>query len=235
MKKMSIFYGKDRIQFEVIFSERKTMEIAVHPDSSVLVKVPQGTNQIEIEQRLKKRARWIQRQQAYFSQFEPRTLERRYIAGETHLYLGKQYRLKIQEGNSKSIKLKNGYFYIILQDLKNQNAVKVILDEWYVERAYVKFQESFDQFWSAFNNHHLVKPTLKIMAMKRRWGSLTSKGTLTLNRDLIRAPRECIDYVIVHELCHLIHQNHSPEFYSLLIKVLPDWEKRKHRLEMALF
>ena len=75
---------------------------------------------------------------------------------------------------------------------------------------------------------------MKIMQLKKRWGSLSKNGTLTLNRDLIKAPKECIEYVIIHELCHLEHHNHGPEFYRLLERSLPDWVKRKHKLEMAL-
>jgi len=77
-------------------------------------------------------------------------------------------------------------------------------------------------------------PRLQVRRNEKRWGSLSRGGILTLNTDLIRAPRECIDYVITHELCHLKCHDHSPEFYRLLEKVMPDWEKRKHKLELAL-
>ena len=70
--------------------------------------------------------------------------------------------------------------------------------------------------------------------MQKRWGSLSDKGTVTLNTDLIRAPKECIDYVVTHELCHLKYNNHGPEFYKLLDSVIPGWEKIKHKLELSM-
>jgi predicted metal-dependent hydrolase len=80
----------------------------------------------------------------------------------------------------------------------------------------------------------MVQPKLSMKRMQKRWGSLSDKGTVTLNIDLIRAPKECIDYVVTHELCHLKYHDHSPEFYKLLDAVLPGWEKIKHKLELCM-
>ena len=77
-------------------------------------------------------------------------------------------------------------------------------------------------------------PNLKVKKMEKRWGSLSAKGQLTLNTKLIQTPKECIEYVVIHELCHLIHHDHGTEYYKLLDRALPDWMKRKHKLEMAL-
>lgn len=230
----SIAYGGDNIAFEVLFVDRKTLEIAVYPDSRVVVKAPRGTSRDAIEVRLKKRARWIKKQQEYFRQFKPRTPPRQYVGGETHLYLGRQYRLKFVDCDQGAVKLARGYFCVSCQDRDNTAKVKRLLQSWYLQKAHEKFAESFERCWPDFDLLNLGRPHVQIKRMKTRWGSLSKNGTLTLNVSLIQAPRECIDYVITHELCHLQHHDHSSAFYRLLEKVMPDWEKRKHKLELAL-
>lgn len=229
-----VTYGKETIGFTVYYVTRKTLEIAVHPDSAVVIKAPVGTRFEEIQLRVHKRAGWIKRQLDYFRQFEPRTPPRQYIGGETHLYLGKQYRLKISSGERDEVKLIRGYFQIQVKDNPSPEKVKSLLEAWYAEKAKARFMESFERCWPSFEKLSLTKPRLQIRRMKKRWGSLSKKGTLTLNVDLIRAPKECIDYVVAHELCHLKYHDHSPVFYRLLDTVMPDWKKRKHKLELAL-
>jgi len=230
----AVAYGGKVITYEVLFVSRKTLEIAVHPDSRVIVKAPKGTDNKAIESRVKKRARWIRRQQDYFQQFDPRTPPRQYVGGETHRYLGRQYRLKLVQGEKESVKLTRGRFWITCPDRNDAQKIENLLWLWYSHRAHEKFEESFDRCWPNFEKMGLSCPRLKIRRMKTRWGSLSKSGTLTLNINLIQTPRECLEYVITHELCHIKHHDHSPAFYSLLEKVMPDWEKRKHKLELAL-
>lgn len=230
----TVTYGKETIEYELYYAARKTMEIAVHPDYRVIVKAPIGTDYKEIQIRVQKRAGWIKKKLDYFRQFDPRTPPRRYVGGETHLYLGRQYRLKISIGERNEVKLIGGYFQVKVRKSNSPERVKRLLDAWYAEKASKRFKESFERCWPTFEKMAVTKPRLQIRRMKRRWGSLSSRGTVTLNTDLIRAPRECIDYVITHELCHLQYPNHGPEFYNLLERVMPDWEKRKRKLELAL-
>ena len=227
-------YGGADLVFELLRTARKTLEIAVHPDGRVVVKAPLDVEIEDVEARVLRRARWIRKQQAYFQQFRPRTPPRQYIGGETHRYLGRQYRLKLMHGEQPSVKLSRGYFWIACQDHRNPVEVRRLLWQWLTKRAHEKFAESFERCWPHFSRQGLPRPTLKIRRMKTRWGSLSESGTLTLNVSLIQAPRECIDYVITHELCHLKHPDHSPAFYGLIEKVMPDWEKRKHKLELSL-
>lgn len=230
----ALTYGRADLRFELRRVARKTLEIAVHPDGRVVVKAPREADFTEVEARVLKRARWIRRQQAYFEQFKPRTPPRQYIGGETHRYLGRQYRLKLVHGGRPSVKLSRGYFWITCRDPQNREEVRRLLWQWLTQRAREKFAESFERCWPHFSRLGLPHPRLKIRRMKTRWGSLSESGTLTLNVYLIQSPRECIDYVITHELCHLKHPDHSPAFYQLLEKVMPDWERRKHKLELAL-
>ncbi len=229
-----IVYGKDTIAFEVMYVARKTLAIEVLPDSSVVIKAPIGTDVDDIRKKVVTRARWIIKQQHYFRQFEPRTPERQFVGGETHLYLGRQFRLRVSESSKNVVKLSRGYFQIELQPQSDADAIRKLLTQWYLDKAKSKFIEVFDKCWPVFEKLGHIQPRIQVRRMEKRWGSLSRNGLLTLNTDLIRAPKECIDYVITHELCHLQYHDHGPEFYRLLEKVMPDWEKRKHKLELAL-
>ncbi|MBD2302216.1 M48 family metallopeptidase [Nostoc sp. FACHB-190] len=230
----TINYGDEIIAFEVNFLERKTLDISVHPNQQVIVKAPIDALVEEIDQRVKKHARWILKQQQYFSQFEPRTPPRKYISGETHLYLGRQYRLKVEINSQPSVKLRGCYIYVQTPQPHCTETTQQLLENWYLERAQAKFNERLDFCFVNFKRFGQERPNLQIRHLSKRWGSLTANGTIILNRDLIRASSRGIDYVITHELCHLKHPDHSCAFYDLLISIMPDWEKRKLTLEQML-
>ena len=230
----SVVYGQKTIDYSLLFCDRKTMEIAVHPDSTVVVKAPIQSDISLIEEKIIKRARWIIRQLNYFKQFDPKTPERCYVNGETHLYLGRQYRIRLLEGAENSVKLSRGFFYVTCRNTPTSETVGKLLQRWHHEKAQLQFRASLDRCWTKFSSFGIGKPEMSIKRMKKRWGSLSQKGTITLNTDLIRAPKECIDYVVTHELCHLKYHDHSSEFYRLLDSAIPDWEKIKHKLELSM-
>jgi len=228
-----IDYGTEHICFDVLYVKRKTMEIAVYPDRQVVFKAPIGTAWVDIERRAKKRVRWICKQILHFRQFEPRTPPRHYVSGETHLYLGRQYRLKVVQGDKDSVKLMRGRLAVTIKGQATPERVKNCLESWYRTKAREKMPVVFEPVMERFKRLGHDCPELQIRKMKKRWGSLSKKGTLTLNLSLICVPKECIEYVITHELCHLKLHDHSAGFYKLLDRLMPDWERRKRRLEMA--
>jgi len=232
-KTESITYGREAIAFDLFYLKRKTLEIAGYPDTSVVVKAPLGSDAEEVVRRVRKRAGWIHRQRLYFGQFEPKTPPRRHVGGESHLYLGRKYRLKIRRSQTAQVLLKGGYFHFQSPTLAPDHIQK-LLEEWYFQKASTCFQSVFHQCWEKFKNNAVPKPSLNIRTMKARWGSLSTNGRLTLNVDLIKAPRTCIEYVVIHELCHPSHHQHDSNFYTLLNHYLPDWVHRKQKLELAL-
>jgi predicted metal-dependent hydrolase len=233
-----VSFGSKRFEYEVRFADRKTLEIAVLPDCHISVTAPQGTCFEDIEQRVRKRLRWINKQVEYFEQFQPKTTPRLFVGGETHLYLGRQYRLKVvpiepHQGHP-SVKLSRGYIWVESLHPDCPDAIFRQVDQWYQYRASIKLAERFELCFAPFERKGYTKPSLVLRKMKTRWGSMSPSGTLLLNRDLIRSPIECIDYVLMHELCHMEYPNHSKNFYRLIDKMLPDWKDRKHRLEIIL-
>jgi predicted metal-dependent hydrolase len=222
------------LNYGLRFSERRTLAISVLPDGSVDVSAPFETPIAKIEERLAARLSWIRRQQAFFGQFAPRVPARRHVGGETHLYLGRQYRLRVEQGEKEAVTLRSGRLFVSLPGVATPERTSHALNAWYHERALVKLPERFANVQKQVAYPGLVPDRLSIRPLRRRWGSMSPAGRLTLNATLIKAPVSSIDYVIVHELCHLAHADHSPAFYRLLRRLMPDWEARKARLERLL-
>ena len=265
----TLTWGIDTIHYEVRFlASRQTLAIEVHPDSRVLVRAPVDCPVALIAERVQKRAAWISRQLAEFERYRPRTPARQYINGESHLYLGRQYRLKLISGEAASvtesqraildarsapaggtpgmarIKLTRGQLLVTLpgepEPERGPDQVRALLHRWYLDRARAVFTEVLDASLLRFKGvdsrfRGNDRPArLIVRAMQSRWGSLSRAGTMTLNVNLVRAPRPCIAYVVTHELCHIKHRDHDACFFKLLGQVMPDWEQRKQRLETAL-
>lgn len=229
----TLTYGGDTISYEVLrLPSRRTLAIEVHPDGRVLVRAPLDCPDTLIAERMQKRATWIGRELAAFERYRPRTPARQYIQGESHLYLGRQYRLRLVAADLACVKLARGALVVSLPGTPDPTRVRALVRRWYLDRARVVFGEMLESSLLRFEG--VQHPRLSVRAMKSRWGSLSRAGTMTLNVDLVRAPRPCIEYVVTHELCHTKHRDHDARFFELLGTVMPDWEQRKERLETAL-
>lgn len=228
-----INFGNKVIEFSIEFRKRKTLEISVSPDCKVSVRAPLRSSIKKIKDRVKIRAPWILKHISYFSEIKSNTTPRKYISGETHRYLGKQYRLKIFEAEKESIKYVRGYIYITVKDKTDTNQIKKKLYEWYFERAKIKFEERLNHCYEKLRKYGINYPELQIKTMKKRWGSCTGKGKIILNSELIKVSLICLDFIIIHELCHLKYHNHSKNYYDFLTKVLPDWKQIKIKLEKS--
>ena len=232
--KDQIQYGNTTIDFDLEFADRKTLGIKVYPDKSVNVSAPQESSIEKIKEKIKKKAPWIIKQQDFFLSFHPLTPERKFISGETHLYLGKQYRLKLPFAKYESVKLAGGYINVYSKNIEDKYAIQEVLKTWYKEKAEQHFNQLFNELKPISKGFYEQEPQLTYRWMKKRWGSCDKNGKIHLNLELIKTPKKCIQYVIVHELCHLKYLNHSNAFYSLLEKVYPDWKATKDRLERLM-
>ncbi|MDR2848512.1 MAG: M48 family metallopeptidase [Bacteroidales bacterium] len=234
---MKIQYGTTEIRYSNTYSDRKTLGITVHPDGNVLVKAPIDTTKEKIEEKIRKRASWILKQQHFFNSFGERIPPRRYISGESHLYLGKQYILRVTEGKRNSVGFKGRSFEVETRhalSLQCAASVERLMKNWYKERAKTKFAEIAETIIQRFKKYNVEPTSLYIQNMANRWGSCTPKGKIILNTELIKAPKPCIEYVITHELCHLLYKNHNSAFYQLLTAEMPDWERWKNKLERLM-
>ena len=226
-----IQFGSKQIDFRLEYSDRKSLGITVTPDLNVLVKAPATTSLEKVKEKLRKKAPWIIRQQSFFLSFHPKTPARKFVGGETHLYLGRQYRLKILQSRLESVKLKGKFIEVTTAD---KAKAKELVNEWYLQNAKAKFLAIAKPLIDNFRKHKVEPGSIVLREMSTRWGSCTAKGKIILNPELIKAPKGCIEYVIIHELCHLIHHDHTQKFIDLQTREMKDWEKWKMKLEKIL-
>lgn len=227
----SIIYGNTVIEYDIEFTQRKTLSICVNPDRSICLKAPEDASLGQIQQKVHKKASWILRQKRFFESFGTPTTKRQYISGESHLYLGRQYMLRVKESNINAVHYQNN---IIEIECRHKKDARVLLQTWYRQRAKIKFQEYAKPIVEQFSVYDVTPQSISIKKMEKRWGYCTTDGHIFLNPRLICAPRCCIEYVITHEMCHLLYRSHNKEFYSLLAKEMPHWEKWKNKLERIM-
>ena len=227
----AIQFGSKKIDFSLEYSNRKSLGITVTPEMIVLVKAPIDSTMEKIKEKLRKKAPWIIKQQSFFLSFQPKMPARRFIGGETHLYLGRQYRLKIGPGELESVKLKGKFIEVTTNE---KSSAKQLVKEWYLQNAKTKFHSIAKPLIEKFRKYKVEPSSIVFRDMPTRWGSCTPKGKVILNPELIKAPKGCIEYVIIHELCHLIHHDHTQKFIDLQTREMRDWEKWKDKLEKLL-
>ncbi len=227
-----INYGNQVIHYQVCYlSDRKhNVAIHVHPNGSVQVDVPEHTAAVDIKKAVLKRARWVIKHLSQIDEQKRHTLPREYVSGETHFYLGRRYQLKVIDHEAELVKMLGGKLVIHSQD-KSAAHAKALLWLWYRNRSEKVFGKRLNAMAAELPWTRKKAPRWKLLKMKKQWGSCSPKGLLSINPHLIKAPRDCIDYVLLHELCHLQEHNHSKQFYKLLDRHMPDWTSRKAKLD----
>lgn len=233
-KEYSIKFGREQIKASLSFKERKTLRISVHPDKTVTIVAPKGKKLQVVLSRVKERGPWIIKQRDYFERFQPLLTQRQYISGESYYYLGRQYRLKVRKNPGKGVKLIGKYINVYTPHANNPSAIRELLQSWYKRHAEVIFSQRLDLYSKVIKRLNVIHPKIRISHMKKRWGSCSKAGAIVLNTELVKAPLHCIDYVIMHEICHLKNRPHDNGFYKLLEKYMPDWKLRKERLERVV-
>ena len=228
-------YGTRNIPYTLRFEPRKTLGVTVHPDLTVVVQAPPGTPQPDIEGTLQRRARWIAKRLDDYARYSPDLPPREYVSGETHRYLGRQYRLKVVDGEPESVSLEGPFLWVSVRDRASTGRVEMLVKRWYRAKAREVFGERLAACYPRIETLGVALPTLTVRSMRTRWGSssvavCSPRGRITLNSKLIQMPKELIDYVVYHELCHLVEPHHGKAYYALLSRVLPDWRERRERL-----
>ncbi len=226
-------YGGEQIRVELLLRARPgtTLRIKVHPDLRVQLVIPDGTSDGDLERALKQKTRWIWQKLRDFRTVQEHTTPRKYVSGESHFYLGRRHLLKVryQPDSPETVRMLRGRFEVSVQE-RHALRIQKLLEIWYFTRA----QEIFRTRLEALLPSALwviAPPALKLQVMQTQWGNCSPDGTITLNPHLVKAPRDCIDYVILHELCHLKEHNHGPAFWRLMERMMPDWERHKARLD----
>ena len=206
----------DQLEFpiEVIRTNRKKSASVQVVDCQVQVIIPQGLSDVRIEQIIREKTSWIRDKLRKQSLMRPKK-PKEYVSGEAFAYLGKNYRLKLAQGSSEAVKLTLGKLVV-----GADTDIKRDLTSWYLQHAEKRLNEKVVRFAQVIG----VEPkTVKVKDYKSRWGSCSNLGDISFHWAIIMAPHYIVDYVVVHELCHMIHHNHSPSFWQQVEKVLPNY------------
>lgn len=214
-------------------AKRRTIAIQVYRDK-VVVRAPSLVSMRQILAFVEDKAPWLLLQQEKLANL-PKPIKLSYQHGAMHSFLGEDYPLKLYVGGAHEIALKRDAIHITSPNRLLSSQIKAKLERWYMKQGHRVFPEYVNK-WHAHPKFAMkTYPELTIRRMRRRWGSLSSEGNMTLNSMLIKAPSSCIDYVVLHEFCHMYHFDHSPAFYHLLSSLMPDWKVQKQLLKQYAY
>lgn len=211
------------IKYDLIYSDRKTIGISVERDKNIVVRAPEKVTEKEIEKFIERKKYWIYTKLKHPQKYQ-KSSKKEFISGASILYLGKHYKLDVVKDRLDGIKFANKF--IISKE--NQKKARDLFKKWYIEKAEEKIIPKVEHY---AKNLGVQYNSIKIKEFKYRWGSCTSKNNLNFNWRLIKAPLPVIEYVIVHELAHLIEPNHTSLFWNIVKTQVPRFSEAKEWLK----
>ena len=215
----------------------KNVNLRIKPEGEVLVSASNSVPTDFIDAFIEKKQRYIF---SVLSRYEEkkklfRAVPKRYVSGESYDLLGKSLRLKVEANKEENVYTDGVYIFLKVKDKDDFRHKEIMMSKWLKQYQTTVFEELLQEKYLLFEKYGVTYPTLKIRNMTSRWGSCQpKKGIITLNSKLIEAPRNCIEYVILHELVHFIHPNHSRQFWDFVAMMMPDWKERKKELEKKI-
>ncbi len=231
MKQECFLYGDYSYQYYLVQQDRKTVSLTVQPSLNIILKCPHDYTSSHVEKFLKRKWHWMEKQLRDLRRFQIKRTPKEYVSGEAFLYLGRQYKLVVCKAARDAVRIEKGRIRIeSTKKLDDTAHNRKLLESWYQSRAESVFNERYKLMIQKFNYDFV--PTLAIRQMEKRWGSFLVKKKILLNPELIKASKECIDYVITHELCHMKYQNHSEKYFRFLQSKCPNWKELKEKLEL---
>ena len=227
----TLLYRNQSLSYTLVFRSRRTIGFAVRPDGSVHISAPAGTSAEWVAQQVLKKADWILKHQETFANRPAPVPARNYEAGSSHHYQGQPHRLRFAEARCTSVTVAADELVLAAPTPLLPAQAEALLHAWYARQAEPLFAESLTRVWPHFAEFNLTRPTLAVRQMRTRWGSCTPRtARIRLSPELVRARPECLDYVLLHECCHLLVGDHSKAFYDLQTRLMPDWEQWKVEL-----
>ena len=216
------------IRYNLKRSRRKTASIYIERDGQVSLLVPETLSDTEIDALIESKRKWIYTGLAEWQDLNAAKVKREYVNGESFLYLGRNYRLKLTDGQVKPLLLKNGYFCLRPDKSASGDAEKAF-KTFYREKGKVKITERVDYYKGRMG---VTPKAVRIIDLKNRWASCSAKGNLNFHWKVMMTPMKILDYIVVHVLAHFTFPNHTKSFWNELDKVLPDYKERKEWLRV---
>ena len=230
-RRETLAYQNQSLSYTLVFRSRRTIGFAVRPDGSVHISAPAGTSVEWVAQQVLRRADWILKHQQAFANRPAPAPGRSYEAGSPHYYQGQPYPLRFAEARRPAVSIEAAELVLAAPAPLAPAQAEALLHTWYAHQARLLFAESLARVWPRFAAFNLTPPTLAVRPMRTRWGSCTPRtARIRLSPELVRARPECLDYVLLHECCHLLVGDHSKAFYDLQTRLMPDWERWKTEL-----
>jgi len=207
----------------IIRSKRRTVALIVEDNGSLTVRAPMRMPLALIQEFVEKHANWVEKKQTERRAMTP-AQPKQYQPGENFLYLGREYSLELVQGQQKKLVLEDRF--LLAEEIRGN--AELVFQYWYREQARRIIDERVNLFADKYEFHY---DRIRITSARTRWGSCSTKGTLSFSWRLIMTPLDIVDYVIIHELAHTVHHNHSKRFWGLVEKILPDYKERRKRLK----
>lgn len=228
-----VIWRGQAIRFVLQRKKVRNINLNLKPDMTLVVSANETVPLEYIQEFIKSKGLWIQKNISYFKDTQPEFIrDKEYVSGETFKYLGKQVRLKVLEGEHERIRYFRGYLELCVKDKMDTRKKELLVSRWFRERAAILFQAAIGRVYPLIQKYGVHQPELLIRTMRARWGScVRDKGIILLNYELIKAPKYCIEYVVLHELSHFLYRNHDAKFFSFLSSLMPDWRERKRILD----
>ncbi len=225
--KSKVKFGTKEIEFSIEFKNKKTTSISVEPPNNILVVAPLGMKEEEVRKIVKSKCTWIVQKLFEFRNIESKKVNREFVNGESFMYLGRNYSLQIHVDkdiqNNSFVKLYRGKFHVYVKE-KNDKLIKDAMEAWYREKTEEQVKKRIKYYQKFF---HKKPKAIKVKEQKKRWASCTSNDELLFNWRCVMAKSTSLDYIVVHEMCHMYYKNHSHRFWNLLSSVMSDYEVRK--------
>lgn len=215
----------------------RNLNLRIHRDGTVYLSIGPDVPEEEADAFVEKKAAYIRKAQAHFrelARYMPPM--RRYVSGETFYLRGRGLRLKVEPGTKDAVTSDGVFVYLQMKDVQDEAARERLVKRWLARERRIIFCETAERVYPNFIRYGVTEPRIRVRSMDTRWGScIKEKRLITLNERLAEMPERCIEYVVTHEFCHLVHADHSQAFYELLTAIMPDWRERKRELEQRVY
>lgn len=236
VERSEIQFGLTRIPFLIRRSTRReTVALTIEHDGRLVVTAPADTSIDKLNAVVRHKASWVVQRVRQVSELPPRPSAREFVSGETVLYLGRQFRLKIVDagGELLSSRMSSGWYEIPVDKELEGDARRIEVRRRLA--ASLKARADLylpDRLAEVCRQARVDKPSIIVCEQRKRWGSCDARGTLRINWRIVQAPIRLIEYVLAHELVHLEHREHGPDFWAALGRMMPDYEERRKRLRV---
>jgi predicted metal-dependent hydrolase len=222
------------IKYKVVYSGRRTIGINITPDKGVTIRAPYRTSISTIEKVVASKSDWIRKYLERYSNLKRLNGDNTFADGDRILFRGQGYTLRVIESERGNVVLSGGEIIVSLTVSHDSEKIRQALRRWYNRQAAALFGSKMNELLQKYAAYRFSPTGFSVRTMRRRWGSCTSRGKITLNSELVKLEDIYTEYVILHELCHLHHPNHGIEYYRLLGEVFPQWKSVRKELKNYL-